>query len=115
MGATIRVDYRTAIAVDDFLNGSIQHRVDQLRIRACSYGPAHNQSVEAVNDGREIDLSGRYMELRDVGKPFLIWRCRLKVPIDDVFWCRTNFPQVRPIPPLSIDVNAGRKPRNFDG
>ena len=38
-----------------------------------SDSPAHNQTIETVDHGREIDLSNRYLELSDVGKQFLLW------------------------------------------
>ena len=67
------------------LDGSfIEHAVDQTGIRRDTDCPAHQISIKAVNNGRQIDLSGRYWKLRYVREPFLIWALCMKVPVNDV-------------------------------
>jgi hypothetical protein len=48
---------------------------------------------------------GRDLELRDVGKPFLIRGGSVEVPVDKVLWRRADFAKVRPVPTPSIGGN----------
>ena len=45
-------------------------------------GPADDQAVEAVDDGREVHLAGGDLELGDVSQPLLVRRGCLEVAID---------------------------------
>lgn len=60
-------------------HGAVEHAVDQVRIGAGPYGPAHHHAVEAVNDRRKVDLACRDMKLRDVGEPFGVRSISVKI------------------------------------
>ena len=52
VGTAIGVNYRPVLAVGHRLNGSIQHRVDQVGVWTRSDSPADHQAIEAVDHGR---------------------------------------------------------------
>ena len=106
MGATIRVNDGPVFASGHRLDGSIQHRVDQPRVRPSADGPADHQAIETVDHGQEIDLSSRDLKLSDVGQPFLIWGRRLEVAVDDVHRRRADFAKVGAIATLFVSNNA---------
>jgi hypothetical protein len=83
----------SGVAVSYRLDGCIQHRVDQFCIWMRPNGPADDQAIEAVDDGRKIHLAGRDLELGDVGQPLLVRGRRLEVAIDEVFGRRTDLPR----------------------
>ena len=58
--------------------------VGELCVRARPYRPGSQPSVEAVEDGREVDLAVRQPELRDVCEPQLVGRGRMEVAADQV-------------------------------
>src|SRR5699024_11697950 len=68
-----------AISMDDgalFLwqnsNRLIQHGIDQGGIGAAADCPVHNQTIETVDERREIELTLRKSEFRDICQPFFI-------------------------------------------
>lgn len=61
------MDDGSAIAAGYRLDGSIEHRVDELSVGMRPNGPADDQAIEAVDDGREVHLAGRDLKLCDVG------------------------------------------------
>ena len=73
--------------------------------RMLANGPADDQAVEAVDDGREVHLAGGDLELGDVSQPFLVGGCSLEVSVDDVFWRRADFAKVRAVPTLFVGGN----------
>lgn len=105
MGPAIRVNDRPAIAAGHRLNSGIQHSVHQVGVQTRADGPADNEAIEAVNYEREIHLSSGDLELRDVGKPFLIRGPSLEVLVDDVLWRRADFAKVGSVPALSVGYN----------
>ena len=75
-----------AISMDDgalFLwqnsNRMIQHGIDQSGIGAAADCPVHNQTIETVNERREIELTLRKSEFRDICQPFFIWVIRMEI------------------------------------
>ena len=92
--AAIRMNDRPIIAVDYFLNSSVEHGVHKSGIWTCADGPADNQAIEAIDDGREVHLASRDLELRNVGKPLLIGSRRLKVAVDEIVWRWADLSQV---------------------
>jgi hypothetical protein len=84
VATTIGVNRRPVGGFRHRLNGGIQHRVDEFGIWAGSNGPAHHHPIEAIDDGRQVHLASRDLELRDVSEPLLIERCGLEVSVDDV-------------------------------
>jgi len=56
--------------------------------------PAHNKTVEAVDQRRQIHLAGWYLEFGNVGKPLFIRGCCPEVAVDEVLWCRAYFSTV---------------------
>ena len=72
MPTAISVDNGLVMAVGYLLDSSIQHGVHQVGVWTRTDGPADHQTIEAVDHGREIHLASRYLELGDVGQPFLI-------------------------------------------
>mgnify|MGYP006949399687 CR=1 FL=1 len=65
MGSTIRMDDWPVVGIDHRFNGCIEHRVDEFSVRARPDGPADDQAIEAVDDGRQVHLAGRDLELGD--------------------------------------------------
>ena len=84
MAAPIGVNHRPVSSFGHCLDGCIQHRVDQLGVRTGPNGPADDHSIEAVDDGREVHLASRDLELRDVREPFLVGDRGLEVAVDEV-------------------------------
>ena len=82
------------------VNGRIEHRVHQLRVRSGAQCPAHHHAIEAVDHGREVNLSRRYLELCDVGEPLLIRCRRLEVTIEQVVWRRADLSELGPVSTL---------------
>lgn len=76
------------------LDGGIQHGVDQLSVRTGSAGPADHHSIEAVDDGREVHLASRDLELRDVREPFLVGDRGLEVAVYEVLRRWTDLAKV---------------------
>ena len=72
----------------------IEHCIHQRRVRACTYRPAHNQAIKAVDNRRQIDFSSRKLELRNIGQPFLIWPAGTKIPGEQIFRRRADFSTV---------------------
>ncbi len=87
MASPITVDYGPLLAVCDGFQCCIQHGVGETRVRFGPDGPTDNHAVEAIDDRREIDFARAYVELGDIGQPFLIWRESVKVTVDDVLRC----------------------------
>lgn len=98
MPSAVGMDHGSVGCFRHRLYGGIQHGVDQFSVWARANGPAHHHPVEAIDDRRQVDLTRRYLELRDVGEPFLVGGCSLEVTVDDVLWCRADLAQVRRIP-----------------
>lgn len=94
MATTIAVYHRFVI-FGERIECVIEHRIHQRRVRACSYRPAHNMTIKAVDNRRQIDFSSRELELRNIGQPLLIWPARTKIPREQIFWCRADFSAVR--------------------
>ena len=68
---------------ENFLEGSdsvIKHGVDKPGIWRSPYSPGNRQSIKAVNNRRKIDLSCRYMKLRDICQPLGIGLFCMEVP-----------------------------------
>ena len=62
----------------------IKHSIDQFGIRRSPYGPGNRQSIKAVDNRREVDLSCWYMKLCDISEPFHIWLLGVEIPFDHV-------------------------------
>jgi len=77
MATTIAV-YHWFIMFVERIECVIEHRIHQRRVRACSYRPAYNQAIKAVDNRRQIDFSSRKLELRNIGQPLLIGLQELK-------------------------------------
>ncbi|OAD81621.1 hypothetical protein ATN89_23925 [Comamonas thiooxydans] len=58
MGATVGVNHRLHFTVIQLGDRSIQHRVDQFSVGACSDRPAHHHAIDAIDHGREVDFAG---------------------------------------------------------
>ena len=99
MGAAIGVHHGPVIAGSDGLDGGVQHRVDELGVRARADRPADDQAIEAIDHGRQVHLAGRDLELRDVGEPLLVRCTRAEVAVQEVVWCRTDLAHVRAVSP----------------
>ena len=84
------MNYRPDLIALNSINGSIEHSVDEVGIGMAAYAPAHHHPIEAVDDRRQIDLARRDLELRNVGKPLLIWCRCLEVTIEKVVWRRAD-------------------------
>lgn len=65
VGAATGMDDRSAVAAGHRLDGCVQHGVDEVSVRLRPNGPTDDQTVEAINDGREVHLAGWDVELRD--------------------------------------------------
>ena len=102
MTTAIRVDDGPVVAVGYPLDSSVQHGVHKIGVWTRTDGPADHQTIEAVNHGREVHLASRYLELGDVGQPFLIRGGCLEVTIDEVVWRWADFAKVGAIPTPSI-------------
>jgi len=63
-----------------------------------SNGPADNQAIEAVDDGREVHLASRDLELGDIRKPLFVRGSGLKIAVDEVFRSRTDFSEIGAVP-----------------
>lgn len=61
-------------------------------------GPADDQPIEAVDDGRQIHLAGRDLKLCDVGEPLLVRGGCEEVAIDEVLERWADFAQVAAVP-----------------
>ena len=94
MAAPIGVNRRPVSRFGHCLDGCIQHRVDQPSVRTGPSGPVDDHSIEAVDDGREVHLASRDLELRDVGEPFLVRDCGLEVAVDEVLRRWTDLAKV---------------------
>ena len=81
MSTTIGVNDRAVLAVDDRFDGRIEHGVNKLSVGMRPNGPANDQSIEAVDDRRQVHLASRDMELCDIGKPLLIRGRPLEVAV----------------------------------
>lgn len=57
MATTIAVYYRFIMFVER-IECFIEHRIHQRRVRACSYRPAYNLAIKAVDNLRQIDDTG---------------------------------------------------------
>lgn len=101
MGTTVGVNDRLAIARLHRVNGRIEHRVHQLGVRSGTKCPTHHHAVEAVDHRREVNLSCRDPELRNVGEPLLIRCRRLEVTIEEVVWRRADLPEAGPVAQLT--------------
>src|SRR5690242_18851382 len=95
MSPAIRMNDRPYIQVGHGFDRSFQHGIDQPRIRLSSNGPAYDHAVEAVDDGREVNLTRWDLELVDVSQPLLVRRLGLEVTIDQVLRRRANLSQIR--------------------
>ena len=71
----------------------------------CADSTADHQAIEAVDHGREIDLSSRDLKLGDVGQPLLVRARRLEVAVDQVVWRRTDFSKVGAVPTPFVGCN----------
>lgn len=98
MGSTIRVNNWPIVALGHRLDGCIEHRVDEFSVRARPDGPADDQAIEAVDDGRQVHLAGRDLELCDVGEPLLVRGRCLEVAMDEVLGRWTDLAQIGPVP-----------------
>lgn len=63
------------------LDCRIQHLIDKISVRGCSNRPRDWKPVKAVNNRRQIHLSSRDGEFRDVRQPFLIRRIRMEIAL----------------------------------
>lgn len=82
MSSSNRVYNWSIMTICDCLDGSLQHSVYQLSVRAYAYGPTDHEAVEAVNHGGQVDFARRQLKLCDIGESSLIWSCGLKVSIN---------------------------------
>jgi hypothetical protein len=98
VSATIRANDGPVVGIDHHLDGRIQHRVDALSVWMRPNGPADDQAIEAVDDGREVHLAGRDLELGDVGEPLLVRRCGVEVAIDEILGRWTDPSRIGAIP-----------------
>lgn len=64
--------------------GIVEHGVHQFRVRRGRHGARHRLSVEAVDDGAQVDLACGYGELRYVGEPERVGRIGAEVALDQV-------------------------------
>ena len=94
MASAIAVDYGPRFAVRDGLDCCIKHGVHQISIRLGPDGPTNDKAVEAVDDGRKINLTSADVEFGDVSQPFLIRSGRVEVSIDNVLRCRADLAEV---------------------
>ena len=67
------MQYWPLISTCESFYGGIERHIDQFRIGFRADRPAYDQTIEAIDDGSDIHLASRDMELRDIGQPFLIW------------------------------------------
>jgi hypothetical protein len=94
VASAVTVDYGPHFAVRDGFDRGIKHGVGETRVRFGPDGPTDDHAVEAIDDRREIDLTRAYVELGDVGQPFLIWRRSLEVTVDDILRRRADLAQI---------------------
>ena len=66
-------------------NRLIQHGIDQGGIGAAADCPVHNQTIETVDERREIELTLRKSEFRDICQPLFIWVIRMEITAKDAF------------------------------
>ena len=88
MTATISMD-DGALSLWQNSDRLIQHGIDQSGIGAVADRPVHNQTIEAVDEQREIELTLRKSEFRDICHPFLIWVIRMEITAKNILclWC----------------------------
>jgi hypothetical protein len=67
MATTIAVYYRFIMFVE--LSSASSSIVFTSVASACSYRPAYNLAIKAVDNRRQIDFSSRKLELRNIGQP----------------------------------------------
>ena len=81
--------HRPIAAGSHLVDGGVQHRVDQLGVRARTDRPADDHGIKAIDHERPIHLASRNLELRDVGEPFLVPCSRAEVAVQNVLggWC----------------------------
>ena len=93
-----------AISMDDGVlslwqssNRLIQHGIDQGGIGAAADCPVHNQTIETVYKRREIELTLRKSESRDICQLFFIWVIRIEITTKDILYRWRYFSQIRTI------------------
>lgn len=59
--------------------------------------PAYDHAIEAVDNGRQINLPSWYMEFRDVRQPLFVMCIGMKIGIDDVLWSGAYLSHIRTI------------------
>gem|GEM_PF-6646526 len=91
------MDNRSAVAATDCFDGSIKHRVHEFGVWSRTDRPTDHEPIEAINNGRQIDLAGRNLELRDVCEPLFILCRDTEVTVDKVFQSRTYFSSVEAV------------------
>lgn len=84
------------------LDSRIEHRVHELCVRVRADGPADDQPVGAIDDGREVYLAGRDLELRDVSEPLLVRCSGLEVAIDEILRRRADLAQIGAVPTMAF-------------
>ena len=65
-------------------SGIVEHGIHELGVRGGRHGARHRLSVEAVDDGAQVDLACGYGELRYAGEPERVGRIGVEVALDQV-------------------------------
>src|SRR5690554_675254 len=73
---------------------AVKHRINKFCVGASAYRPTNRHTIEAVNDGRQIDFARWYVKLSEICQPFLIWLFCVKVAFQQVRYSWANLTQV---------------------
>ena len=66
----------------------LKHAGNHLEDRPPSHAVRDDLAVVQVHAGRQVELLAAYIELGDIGRPFLVWRGRAEVPLQNVGYRR---------------------------
>lgn len=94
MAPSVRMKNGPRFAVRDGLERCIKHGVCQIDICFGPDGPTDGAAVEAVEDQGKRGFSRSDVEFGNVSQPFLVWRGRLEVTVDDVFRHQASLTQI---------------------
>lgn len=84
VSSSIRINRRAALAALNSINGRIQHYVDEICVEMSPNRPAHLQSVNAINDWRQVNQAIRNLAVSNVDEPLLIGCSSMEDSIDEV-------------------------------
>jgi len=75
------MDHRSFVVAGHCLDARIQHGIHKFGIRPRADCPAHNKTIEAVDQRRQIHLAGWYLEFGNVGEAERLYKKWFQQPI----------------------------------